>query len=317
MSKDLRQEERKQVQARKEKEYINLILSAYKAEPVESFNTFVGKKRDRLVAIGAVDTPISSGLIEDIIKECKEKRITKADVLGFDFEMGIDFEEARKEHGLDIQFKRIQREVFDKKAVEKGQVKFYDVAYLEAKPIITTPPSAPLIRKGGEVRQKTIKVELTDFSVFYNQDDIQETEENLRPGGSKVVVENGQVIKLSKDKKTELIEKEVLTHNWTDWVDYWAVDFDFENRREMIRVPKTHGDTLLEKGKEQDLFEFEEVWTGGYIFENEWQSFRTKKDKTLELVSSEKEVAPGKYKIAVKVVDIFGNDTTKVIEVKI
>ena len=293
LSTDLREEEKKQVRVRKEKEYINLILSAYKAEPVESFNTFVGKKRDRLVAIGSVDVPISSGMIADIVKECKEKGITKVDVLGFDYEMGLDFEETKKQ-GLDIQFKKIPREVFDKKAVEKGQVKFYDVAYLEAKPLVK-----------GKGNKKTIAVELTDFSVFYNQDDIGETEENLRPGGSKVVIENGQVIKLSKDKKTELIEREVLTKQWTDWVDYWSVDFDFENRKEVVKVidPKT------EKEKEE--------WTGGYIFENEWQSFRTKKDKKLELITSEREVASGKYKIAVKVVDIFGNDTTKVIEVKI
>jgi len=84
VSKDLREEEKRQIRARKEKEYINLILSAYKAEPVESFNTFVGKKRDRLVAIGSIDLPITSGFIQDIVKECKEKRITKADVLGFD-----------------------------------------------------------------------------------------------------------------------------------------------------------------------------------------------------------------------------------------
>ncbi len=108
-----------------------------------------------------------------------------------------------------------------------------------------------------------------------------------------------------------------MTKNWTDWVDYWSVDFDFENRKELISLPKTYGDDLFEKGKEQNLLEFDEVWTGGYIFENEWQSFRTKKDKKLELVSSEKEISPGKYKIAVKVVDIFGNDTTKVIEVKV
>jgi len=293
VSKDLREEEKRQIRERKEKEYINLILSAYKAEPVESFNTFVGKKRDRLVAIGSIDLPITSGLIQDIVKECKEKKITKADVLGFDYEMGLDFEDTKKQ-GLDIQFKKIPREVFDKKAVEKGQVKFYDVAYLEAKPIVK-----------GRGSKKTISVELVDFSVFYNQEDIGETEENLRPGGSKVVIENGQVIKLSKDKKTELIEREVLTKNWTDWVDYWAVDFDFENRKEIVKV--TNPETKEEK----------EEWTGGYIFENEWQSFRTKKDKKLELTSSEKEVFSGKCKIAVKVVDIFGNDTTKVIEVKV
>ena len=41
------------------------------------------------------------------------------------------------------------------------------------------------------------------------------------------------------------------------------------------------------------------------------------KDRSLELVSAEKEVSKGRRKIAVKVVDIFGNDTTKVIEVMI
>jgi len=51
--------------------------------------------------------------------------------------------------------------------------------------------------------------------------------------------------------------------------------------------------------------------------ENEWQSFRTKKERKLELVSAEKEVFKGRRKIAVKVVDIFGNDTTRVIEVSV
>ena len=63
--------------------------------------------------------------------------------------------------------------------------------------------------------------------------------------------------------------------------------------------------------------EEKEEWTGGYIFENEWQSFRTKKDRTLELTSAFKDAQKGKMKIAIKVIDIFGNDTTKVIEVNI
>ena len=62
--------------------------------------------------------------------ECKEKSITKIDVLGFDYEMGLDFQEY-KDQGIDIAFRIIPREVFDKKAVEKGQVKFYDVRLLK------------------------------------------------------------------------------------------------------------------------------------------------------------------------------------------
>src|SRR3989338_8666344 len=296
----IREQEKRYILNNKERQFVELILSAYKAQPVDSYNTFVGKKRDRFVAVGPINMPVSSVFVDEAIKEAQANGITKFDVLGFDYEMGLDFSELSR-RGVDVQFKIIPREVFDRRAVEKGYVKFYDVAYIEVKPIIK-----------GRGNNKTVAVELCDFSVFYNQDSVEETEGALKEGSSKIVVENGQVIKVSKDKKTSVVTKEVLTRKWTDWVDYWSVDFDFESRKEIIRVidPKT-GET-------------KEEWPGGYIFENEWQSFRTKKDRKLELVSAEKEVplprrqaGKGRRKLAVKVVDIFGNDTTKVIEVNI
>lgn len=305
VEKDLRQEEKQKVLEQKEKEFIKLILAAYKAEPLDSFTSFVGKKRDRLVAIGSINSPVTSGLIQDIVTECKEKGILKADILGFDYEMGIDFSEM-KQHGLDLQFKVIPREVFDKKAVEKGQVKFYDVAYIEVKPII---------------KRNSVAVELCDFSVFYNQDDTGEIEEKLQSGGNKIVIEDGKVIKIHKDKESDIIERTILTQKWTDWVDYWAVDFNFSSKKEIIRVKKEKEFSQKLDGSHEPIQEsiddFEDVWTGNYIFENEWQSFRTKKDRNLELTSAFHEVLPGHRKIAVKVVDIFGNDTTKVIEVNI
>jgi hypothetical protein len=66
-----------------------------------------------------------------------------------------------------------------------------------------------------------------------------------------------------------------------------------------------------------DLPEYEEVWTGDYIFENEWQSFRTKRAWSLELTSVFHECTPGRRKLALKVVDIFGNDTMTIVEVTI
>jgi len=62
---------------------------------------------------------------------------------------------------------------------------------------------------------------------------------------------------------------------------------------------------------------YEEVWTGDYIFENEWQDFRTKKKRSLNLISVAKECPSGRRKIAVKVVDIFGNDTMTIVEVNL
>ncbi len=66
-------------------------------------------------------------------------------------------------------------------------------------------------------------------------------------------------------------------------IDYWAVDWDYK------------GDT----------------------FHNQWQSFRTKKVPKVEYKAAHEYDAPGEYQVMVKVVDVFGNDTNKVIKVKV
>lgn len=288
---NLREEEQKKQLEQREKDFIALILHAYRAEAVENFRTFHGKKSGRMVAVGPVNLPVTRLFVEEIILECREKRISRVDILAFEFEMGLfpNVQEEAKAKGIDLALKYIPREVFDKRAVEKNQVVFHDVSYIEVKPI---------------VKKNTVAVELTDFSVFYSQDSVEAAAASLKDGANKIVVENGKIIKVSKDK-AGIITREVLTKKWTDWIDYWAVDFDFENKREIIRV------------KNEASGEMEEMWTGDFIFENEWQSFRTKKNRTLELVTPPHEVPPGRRKIAVKVVDIFGNDTMKVLEVMV
>ena len=120
----------------------------------------------------------------------------------------------------------------------------------------------------------------------------------------KALGKKGQIVKVSKDKNG-IVSREQLTRHWTDWIDYWSVDFDFESKREIIRT------------KNHETDEIEEQWTGDYIFENEWQSFRTKKERKLELTSVYHEVPSGRRKVAVKVVDIFGNDTMTILEVNV
>ena len=135
-----------------------------------------------------------------------------------------------------------------------------------------------------------------------------------------IVAEKGQIVKVSKDKDG-IVTREQLTKNWTDWIDYWAVDFNFESKREIVRVASEGAKQIqmpgMERPEQLDLPKYEEVWTGDYIFENEWQSFRTKKDRSLELTSVFHECLPGRRKLAVKVVDIFGNDTMTIIDVNV
>jgi len=84
---------------------------------------------------------------------------------------------------------------------------------------------------------------------------------------------------------TDLIPQDVKKSitKWSDWIDYWAVDFDFQN------------DT----------------------FNNGWTSYRTKKNRKLRLKASHEYPKPGKYKIFVKIIDIFGIDTSQVYEVEV
>ena len=304
---DLREEQKKQQLAAKEAAFLDLILRAYRAEKTDGFKTFHGKKAGRLVTVGPVNLPVTRMFVEEVILECRKKHITRVDILGFEFEMGLFpnvLDEARAK-GIDIAPKYIPAEVFDKRAVEKNQVVFHDVAAIEVKP---------------HVRKNNVAVELTDFSVFYSQDSIASVEATLKNKGSKIVAEKGQIVKVSKDAMG-IVKRDRLTKKWTDWIDYWAVDFNFENKREIVRIPRDKMEQVQIPGMEQpgqvELPEYEEVWTGDYIFENEWQSFRTKKDRSLELTSVFHECTPGRRKLAVKVVDIFGNDTMTIVEVNV
>ena len=293
---NLRADQQEKQLAQKEADFVKLITRAYNAEHIDNFKTFVAKKAGRMIAIGPINLPASRLFVETVIDECTEKKITNVDILAFEFEMGLfpKIQEEAKDQGINLKLKYIPRDVFDKRAIEKNQVVFHDAAHIEVKEHVKS------AKKG---KPSTIAVELTDFSVFYNQDSGVDIIEKLKANSHKTVVEQGKIIKITKDKKGNAT-RELLTKKWTDWIDYWAVDFNFENKKEMVRIKN-------EAGK------IEEQWTGDYIFENEWQSFRTKKDRSIELKSAEHECMSGKRKIAIKVVDIFGNDTMKILEVNI
>jgi adenine-specific DNA-methyltransferase len=74
---------------------------------------------------------------------------------------------------------------------------------------------------------------------------------------------------------------------WADYVDYWAVDFTFGS----------DGDTDT--------------------FRNQWQSYRTRASRSLELEAHHDYDEPGPHTVLVKVVDVFGNDTTTAVPVTV
>ena len=317
----LNEKQKAEALAQKEYEFRELILLAYRAivfggnegnQPQDGF--FHGARNGRLIVIGPINLPMGRLFVEEVITECRKRGASRVDVLAFEFEMGLFpavLEEARGK-GVDLTPKYIPAEVFDKRAVDKGQVVFHDVSFVEATP------------RYDKKRKLAVAIELTDFSVYYTQGTAEAAIAAMKAGKSEVMCEQGQLYQVSKNKDG-IVKKQRLTKHWTDWVDYWAVDFDYMSRKEIIRVPVGTGlgGVASLPGFEPPqgtlaLSEFEERWTGGYIFENEWQSFRTRQNRDIELATAIHTYdRPGRYTVAVKVIDIFGNDTMTLVPINV
>lgn len=298
----------------KARQFRELILRAYKAQPLAAVSAdpgfFHGQFNGRLVVIGPINLPVGRLFVEEVIVECRKRGASRVDLLAFEFEMGLFpavLDEARGK-GIDLTPKYIPAEVFDKRAVERGQVVFHDISFIEATP------------RYDKKNKFSVQIELTDFSVYYTQGALEEAARSLKEGKSQVVCDGGQLYKLAKSKDG-VVKRERLTRHWTDWVDYWAVDFNYESRKEVIKRPRSLAADPALAGFEPPqgaLAEYEDWWTGGYLFENEWQSFRTRQSRELELKTAAHVYAqPGRYKVAVKVIDIFGNDTMTLLTVSV
>ena len=120
------------------------------------FTAFQGVKAGRLVAVGPVNLPVTRLFIEELILECRKHHISRVDILGFEFEMGLfpNLLNEAKGKGIDLAAKYIPADVFDKRAVERNQVVFHDVAYIEVR---------PLTKPGKTGTPPTVAVELTNF----------------------------------------------------------------------------------------------------------------------------------------------------------
>lgn len=220
--------------------YIDFILQLYKSKPVYDYSHIHGIIAGKAIHVGPIDYPVTKAEVEECLKEARKNGFDALDVLGWDFEMEFNdriLKELRESYNMRISPRIIPNEVMDKRAVEAGDVDFYEHAFLEAS-VVTS--------------GRKVKVNLEKF-IIPNPESIPE----------------------------ELRDK-IL--KWSDFIDYWSVDWNYRD------------DT----------------------FHNEWQEFRTKKKKNLQLQSIDHYYSePGTYKIVIKVIDVFGNDTTTIKEVTV
>lgn len=125
-----------------EKTYRHFILELYHAKPLDGYTWLHGAKAGKMIHVGSVETPVTVEDIKATIKEFwklvgKEKSVDKnhIDFLGWDFAFDVN-ETAKQfaaENNVQIHPVKIPREVLEKKAVDQGDIKFYELASLSVK----------------------------------------------------------------------------------------------------------------------------------------------------------------------------------------
>ncbi|HYT89704.1 MAG TPA: site-specific DNA-methyltransferase, partial [Gemmataceae bacterium] len=146
--------------AKRHRAYVDFILQLYHATPLNGHAWLHGSKGGRLVHVGGVEAPVSVGDVTQIVAEFKKAVGTGkdaptrngVDVLGWDF--AFELNEVARQQAADanirLQFKRIPRDVMDKRAVEQGDVKFFELAALSVE---------------SSAKGQTATLKLTDFII--------------------------------------------------------------------------------------------------------------------------------------------------------
>jgi adenine-specific DNA-methyltransferase len=246
-----------------ELQYRQFILELYRAEPFAG-GLLHGLRAGAFVHIGSVDAPVTADDCKALLKEYRRSLLdgqagstnAKIDVLGWEFAFDVN-ETAKQlgaESGIAFRFFKIPHEVLEKKAVQQGDIKFFELAYAK----IDTKIGSEIDKKANK---NTVNLTLADFIM-----PVSDVPDEVR---------------------------KAIKH-WSQWIDYWAVDWNHEQ--------------VVVSQKEDAYFN---------TFHNTWQSYRTRQKPDLAFTTSHTYTQAGVYQVVVKIIDILGNDTTKVVEVEI
>ncbi len=253
--------------------YRQAIIELFGGEYAPYSKLLHGKKKGAWVHVGPLSAPIVEEQMRAVAKEVKDTDFKKCYVLSADFTAHLNqsVEEVKKDLGVQVMVRLIPASAIEevKKRLELMRQGADPKKSGEMSNIAFFAPLAVKIHKVVDGREAMI--ELSGLEV-----DTESFLDSQKPE--------------RRDELKKWIEKE---KNWQSFVDFWAIDWDYESLKNDLDEP---------------------------VFENEWQSFRKRKGKkvTEDLVfkafhTYEKS---GEYTIAVKVTDIFGNDgivTAKVV----
>jgi DNA modification methylase len=153
-------------QREREAAYRKFILELYHATPVTGHVWLHGVKGGRMVHVGAVDAPVTRADVNAIAAEVwksKSAGTPSVDILGWEFalELNETAKEVAAQARVNAAFKKIPREVLEKKAVEQGDVHFFELGALSVE---------------TKIKKRELTLKLSDFVI-----PLDDVPEEVRP----------------------------------------------------------------------------------------------------------------------------------------
>lgn len=230
-------------------EHRRVVLEFFKAELLANAPSPLlhGRKSGAFCHVDGIDSVFTRNEASAVAKAVEQAGGREVYCLAWEFEMELRQHCLALEAELGVKIKLIP---IPREIMEKNRTSpppFLEMAVLEAEAVVRT-----------EKKQKLVDVKLTKFL----------------PSLAEV-----------PSKELEAL-KERAVKSGMDFVDFWAIDFD---------------------------------WQPGKPFNHHWQDYRTRKDRSLKTVSDAGHIYEklGKHTICVKVVDVFGCDTSIAVDVKV
>lgn len=223
-------------------EHRRVVLQFFKAEilPNPPSPLLHGRKGSAYCHVDSIDSIFTRNEALAVAHATKDAGAKEVICLAWEFEMDLRLECNRLEDELSLKIKLMQ---IPREIMEKDRREpppFLEVATLTAEPIINKQSTST-----------TFDIRLTSFL----------------PSLAEVPTREIETL------------KERAIRSGFDFIDFWAVDFDYRN---------------------------------GEPFRHDWQDYRLRRDRSLKLQSEQNHVypGPGDYTACVKVIDIFGCDTS-------
>jgi DNA modification methylase len=219
-----------------------VVLEFYRAEPVNSAPSPLihGRKGPALCHVDGIDGVFTREEARAVATAAKAAGAREVTCLAWEFEMDLRMVCNGIEKDNGIKIKLIQ---IPREIMEKNRKEpppFLEVATVEAEPVY-----------GKDGSRRLVEIKLKRFI----------------PSLAEVPT-----------KELEALQERAIKNGF-DFIDFWAVDFDYHD---------------------------------GQPFNHHWQDYRTRKDRSLKTVSEQRYEYPttGHYTACVKIVDIFGCDTS-------